>query len=90
MCRCVGVWVGMWVHARRLTGGQPRRVRAGPDFEKNSRSGFQILSRGSFLFENRSLVDFQIRNDVLSLHKEFRAAEIRMGAMLMKMAVFSE
>ena len=25
----------MWVHARRLTGRWPRRVRAGPDFEKN-------------------------------------------------------
>ena len=29
-----GGWV--WVHARRLTVGQPRRVRAGPDFGKNS------------------------------------------------------
>ena len=53
---CEGGWV--WVHARRLTVGQPRRVRAGPDFEKNPRSGFQILSRGRFLSENRSLVDF--------------------------------
>ena len=45
MCRCVGVWVGMWVHARRLTGGQPRRVRAGPDFRKYSRSYSRSCSR---------------------------------------------
>ena len=62
MCRCVGVWVGMWVHARRLTGGQPRRVRAGPDLGKIFQIRFQILcqilGRGHFFFENRSLVDF--------------------------------
>ena len=38
--------------------GQPRRVRAGPDFEKNFQIRFQILGRGRFLFENRSLADF--------------------------------
>ena len=45
-------------------GGRPRRVRAGPDFEKNSQIRFQILGRGRFLFENRPMMHFQRGNDL--------------------------
>ena len=72
-----GGWV--WVHARRPTVGQPRRVRAGPDFGKNPailcQILFQILRAGRLCFENRSLVDFQSINEA-------------MAAILMKKAVF--
>ena len=76
---CEGGWV--WVHARRPTVGQPRRVRAGPDFEKNSaircQIPCQILGTGRLCFENASLVDFQSINEA-------------MGAILMKKAVFNK
>ena len=59
-------WVGVGACVA-AEGGRPRRVPAGPDFEKYSRSDptirSQILGRGRFLFENASLVDFSKGNE---------------------------
>ena len=76
-----GGWV--WVHARRLTVGQPRRVRAGPDFGKYPEIRSPDPMSRSCARSYAEAVSFTKIDHWSILVKEMRA----MGAMLVKMAV---